>query len=81
MLFSEDGTVMSMHVCFSLKAGGGNLHSGRGEGDAGRAADGGARGGGDGAHQHGSHQRAAAQAALLTGGEVLPSTAERYLRA
>lgn len=65
----------------SLKAGGGNLHCGRGEGDAGRAAGGGAWGGGDGAHQHGSHQRAAAQAALLTGREVLPATAERHIRA
>lgn len=63
------------HV-FCLKAGGGNLHSRRGEGDAGWAADGGARRGGDGAHQHGSHQRAAAQAALLPGREVLPAAAK-----
>lgn len=59
-----------------MKAGGGNLHSGRGEGDAGWAAGGGAWGGGDGADQHSPHQRAAAQAALLTGREVLPPTAE-----
>lgn len=60
----------------SVKVGGGHFHCGRSEGDAGRAADGGARRGGDGAHQHSPHQRAPAQAAVFSGGEVLPSTAE-----
>lgn len=53
--------------CLLLKAGGGNLHSGRSEGDAGWAAGGGAWGGRDGAHQHSPHQCAAAQAAFLPG--------------
>lgn len=77
-------SVNNICACWWLpvwKAGGGDIHSGRSERDAGRAADGGAWGGGDGTHQHGPHQRAAAPAAFLPGREVLPSTAERHLRA
>lgn len=64
------------HCPISLKVGGGDFYRGRSEGNAGRAADGGARRGRDGAHQHSPYQRASAQAAVFSGGEVLPSTAE-----
>lgn len=62
------------HIC--LKVGGGHFHCGRSEGNVGRAADSGARRGRNGTHQHCPYQRASAQAALFSGGEVLPSTAE-----
>lgn len=62
------------HIC--LKVGGGHFHRGRSEGNVGRAADSGARRGRNGTHQHCPYQRASAQAAVFSGGEVLPSTAE-----
>lgn len=67
------------HIC--LKVGGGHVHCGRSEGAVGRAADCGAWRGRNGTHQHCSHQCASAQAAVFSGGEVLPSTAERHFRA
>ena len=76
---SDASVKCATSVC--LQAGGGNLHCGRSEGNVGRAAGCGSWWGGDGTDQHCAHQRAATQAAFLTGWEVLPPTPERYLRA